>query len=130
MEISFEGGKVVKAQCRGHIIRTDQPEKSGGSDSAPSPFELYLAAIGTCAGIYVKSFCDNRNIPSDRIKLIQTVDYDEESKLPVNIKIEIQLPADFPEKYRESVIHVAGLCKVEKSIKSPPVFEITAVQDK
>jgi putative redox protein len=130
MEITFEGGKVVTAHCRGHLIRTDQPENSGGKDAFPSPFELYLASIGTCAGIYVKSFCDNRNIPAENIRLAQKTEYDKESGLPVNIKIEIQLPPDFPEKYRDSLIHVAGLCKVKKSINLPPAFEITAIQNK
>ena len=124
MEITFNGGKIVTAHCHGHEIKTDQPVNSGGENSAPSPFELYLASIGTCAGIYVKSFCDNRQIPTDNIKIVQTVEYDKESGLPVNILIDIQLPADFPEKYKASVIHVAELCKVKKSIKKPPEFKI------
>ena len=125
MEITFEGGKVVTAHTQGHSIRTDQPLDNGGGNTAPAPFDLYLASIGTCAGIYVKSFCDNRSIPTDGIKIIQTTVFDEESGLPVNLKLDIKLPADFPEKYKASVLHVAGLCKVKKSIASPPVFEIT-----
>jgi ribosomal protein S12 methylthiotransferase accessory factor len=124
MEITFEGGKVVTALTHGHMIRTDQPVDNGGENSAPSPFDLYLAAIGTCAGVYVKSFCDKRGIPTDRIKLVQTTEFNNETDLPVNIKIDIQLPEDFPGKYRESVVSVAELCKVKKSIASPPVFSI------
>ena len=124
MEITFDGGKVVTAHSHGHIIKTDQPVNSGGQNSAPSPFELFLASIGTCAGIYVKSFCDNRKIPTDNIKIIQSAEYDEETGLPVNIKLDIKLPADFPEKYKEAVISVAELCKVKKTIASPPVFEV------
>lgn len=124
MEITFNEGKVVTAYLHGHVIKTDQPVTSGGENSAPTPFELFLASIGTCAGIYVKSFCDNRQIPTDKIKIIQTNEYDKETGLPVNILIDIQLPPDFPEKYKDSVIHVAELCKVKKSIKSPPEFKI------
>lgn len=124
MEITFDGGKVVTAHTHGHDIKTDQPESSGGTNSAPSPFELYMASIGTCAGIYVKSFCDNRQIPADKIKLIQTAEFDKETGLPAKITIDILLPADFPEKYRGSVISVAELCKVKKSIKHPPEFKI------
>jgi ribosomal protein S12 methylthiotransferase accessory factor len=124
MEITFEGGKVVTAHTHGHSIRTDQPLDNGGGNSAPSPFDLYLASIGTCAGVYVKSFCDNRKIPTDKIKIIQKTEFSKETGLPVNITIDIQLPADFPEKYRESAICVAELCKVKKSIASPPVFQI------
>ncbi|HEY5469223.1 MAG TPA: OsmC family protein [Bacteroidales bacterium] len=124
MEITFDGGKVVTAHSHGHVIKTDQPVSGGGNDSGPSPFELYLASIGTCAGIYVKSFCDNRKIPTDNIKIIQNTEFDKESGLPVNITIDIQLPADFPEKYKASIISVAELCKVKKSIAHPPVFKV------
>lgn len=128
MEITFDGGKVVTAHFNGHVLRTDQPVDNGGGNTAPSPFDLYLAAIGTCAGIYVKSFCDNRNIPTEKIKIIQSVDYSRETGLPLNIKLDISLPADFPEKYKASVISVAELCKVKKSIKQPPEFQIVTSQ--
>jgi len=124
MEITFDGGKVITAHSHGHIIKTDQPVISGGQNTAPSPFELFLASIGTCAGIYVKSFCDNRKIPTDNIKIIQTSEYDKETGLPVNIKLDIKLPAEFPEKYKDAVISVAELCKVKKTIAAQPVFEI------
>jgi putative redox protein len=126
MEITFDGGKVVTAHSHGHVIRTDQPLDNGGGDTAPSPFELFLASIGTCAGIYVKSFCDNRKIPTDNIKLIQNTVFDKESGLPVSITIDIQLPADFPEKYKSSVVSVAELCKVKKSMAFPPAFKVIA----
>lgn len=126
MEITFDGGKIITAHYRGFTIITDQPVKSGGTASAPSPFDLFLASIGTCAGIYVKSFCDNRQIPADGIKIIQKTEFSEESGLPVKIVIDIQLPPHFPEKYRASVISVAELCKVKKSIASPPLFEVKA----
>lgn len=124
IEITFEGGKVVTAHSHGHIIKTDQPLDNGGGDTAPSPFELYLASIGTCSGIYVKSFCDNRQLPTDEIKIIQKTEYSKETGLPTSIVIDIKLPPDFPEKYKASVLHVAGLCKVKKSIANPPEFEI------
>lgn len=128
MEITFDGGKIVTAHSHGHIIKTDQPLESGGQNCAPSPFELFLASIATCAGIYVKSFCDNRQIPAENIKIIQTTEYNKETGLPSSVKIDIQLPPDFPEKYTASVLHVAGLCKVKKSIANPPVFEIVTSQ--
>lgn len=128
MEITFEGGKVVTAHTHGHDIRTDQPLDNGGSNSAPAPFDLFLASIGTCAGIYVKSFCDNRKIPTDKIKIIQKTEFSKETGLPVSLTIDIQLPADFPEKYKASVISVAELCKVKKSIANPPVFKTITTQ--
>jgi len=124
MEITFDGGKVVTAHTHGHSIKTDQPLDNGGTDSAPAPFELFLASIGTCSGIYVKSFCDNRQIPTEGIKIIQKTEYNKESGLPVKITIDIKVPDNFPEKYKASLVHVAELCKVKKSMANPPVFEM------
>lgn len=124
MEITFEGGKVVTAHINGHSIRTDQPFDNGGGNIAASPFDLFLASIGTCAGIYVKSFCDKRNIPTEGIKIFQNTVFDEKTDLPLSLTIDIQLPEGFPEKYRESVIGAANLCKVKKTIANPPEFKI------
>ena len=124
MEITFDGGKVITAHLNGHTIRTDQHVKGGGENSAPAPFELFLASIGTCAGIYVKSFCDQREIPSDNIQIIQSLEYDKETKLLSNIRLDIQLPSDFPEKYKAAVINAAELYMVKKTINNPPKFEV------
>ena len=124
MEITFDGGKVITAHLNSHIIKTDQPVKNGGGDTAPAPFELFLASIGTCAGIYVKSFCDQREIPSENIRIIQTVEFDNQTRLPGTIKLDIQLPTDFPEKYKAAVINAAELCLVKKTINNPPKFEV------
>jgi putative redox protein len=128
MEITFQGGKVVTAISQGHKIITDQPINNGGTNTAPSPFDLYLASIGTCAGIYVKSFCDNREIPTDKIKIIQKTEFSDETGLPVSITLDIKLPEDFPERYRDAVVHVAEKCKVKKSVLSPPVFKVLTSQ--
>ncbi|RPH32029.1 MAG: osmotically inducible protein C [Bacteroidales bacterium] len=126
MEVTFDGGKVITAHINGHQIRTDQPIMGGGTNTAPSPFELFFASIGTCAGIYVKSFCDQRGLSSENIRIVQTANYDRATGLPTDISIDIQLPADFPERYRDAVINVAELCKVKKTIANPPRFSVIA----
>lgn len=124
MEITLDGGKVITAHLNGHTIRTDQPSEGGGTNTAPAPYDLFLASIGTCAGIYVKSFCDQRGIPTDNIKIIQTMEVDPQRRLPSVIKLDIKVPADFPEKYKEAMINVANLCAVKKTINNAPEFEI------
>ena len=52
MKVYFPGGKRVYADYGGFTIETDQPARGGGDDSAPAPFDLFLASIGTCAGIF------------------------------------------------------------------------------
>jgi putative redox protein len=126
MEITLDGKKKVNAFYNGYTIKTDQPVEAGGDASAPAPFDLFLASIGTCAGIYVKGFCDQRDIPTDNIKIVQTMEFNRETKLISNISLDIQLPPDFPEKYKDAVVNVANLCAVKKHLKNPPQIEVTA----
>jgi ribosomal protein S12 methylthiotransferase accessory factor len=124
MEIVFSGGKKVDARYNGFTIKTDQPAFGGGDNSAPAPFDLFLASIGTCAGIYVLSFCQQRGISTDGIKLVQRMFRDEVSNGIGTISIEIQVPPEFPEEYKAAVIRSAELCAVKKHIQKPPQFEI------
>ena len=124
MKISFEGKKKVNAEFNGQIISTDQPLKAGGDGSAPAPFTLFLASIGTCAGIYVKSFCDQRNIPSDDIYITQKMNYNYKNRLIDNIEIKVHLPKTFPEKYKAAVVNAANLCAVKEHLKNPPGIEV------
>ena len=124
MEVSFPGGKKVDAQYRGFAIQTDQSIDNGGESSAPAPFDFFLASIGTCAGIYVLQFCQHRNIPTEKIRLIQRMERNGDTRMLEKIVIEIRIPSDFPQNYRSAVVHSAELCAVKKHMEQPPRFSV------
>jgi ribosomal protein S12 methylthiotransferase accessory factor len=126
MKITFPGGKKVNADFHGFSHKTDQPLPSGGENSAPSPFELFLASLGTCAGFYVLSFCQGRGIDTAGIELGMGMEWDPQSHLIAKVNIEIVLPASFPEKYRAAVVQAAQSCTVKKHLLQPPAFNIFA----
>lgn len=129
MKITFPGGKKVNAEINSRTVPTDQPLEGGGDGSAPTPFEYFLASLGTCAGIYVLSFCQQRQIATEGLMLHQRMEFiateDGKRKL-ARVAIEIDLPPGFPEKYRNAIIKAAELCTVKKVIMDPPEFVITA----
>jgi putative redox protein len=124
MVIDFPGGARVDAHFGSFTVKTDQPTQGGGEDSAPTPFSTFLASIGTCAGIYVLGFCRQRNIPTDGIRLVQNLEVDHATGMVSKVLLDIQLPPDFPEKYKAAVIRAAEQCKVKKHFEHPPQFEI------
>jgi len=127
MIVTLPGGKRVDTQIGGHVIRTDQPVASGGEDSAPAPFDLFLASIGTCAGIYVAGFCHKRELPTEGIRIAQRNHFDPETGLLTRVELDVVVPHGFPEKYLEALVRVADQCKVKKAIAAQPVFEVKAV---
>ncbi len=125
MKITFHGGKKVYAEYNGFTHKTDQPLAGGGENTAPSPFELFLASLGTCAGFYVLSFCQQRGIDTADIELGMGMDRDPQSHMIGRVNIEIVLPASFPEKYRAAVVQAAQSCTVKKHLQHPPEFNVT-----
>ena len=126
MKIRFPGNKKVSAEFDGFTVVTDQPAEAGGDGSAPAPFELFLASLGTCAGLFVLSFCRKRGIATEGLELVETVEWDEAAHRASKVTLDIVLPEGFPDKYRESVVSAAGLCTVKKQLQQPPEFEIRA----
>jgi ribosomal protein S12 methylthiotransferase accessory factor len=124
MEIAFPGGARVDASFGGFVVKTDQPLYGGGENSAPTPFALFLASIGACAGIYVLSFCQQRNIPTENIRIHQRTVSDPANRMIRRINLDIMLPPEFPERYSQALIRSAELCAVKKHMENPPEFKI------
>lgn len=127
MTISFPGGARVDAQYGHFAIRTDQPVHAGGEDSAPAPFALFLASIGTCAGIYVLGFCRRRGLPAEGIEIGQRMEVDPGTGMVARIDLDIRVPESFPEKYHEALIRAASQCAVKKHLETPPQVEVKTV---
>jgi putative redox protein len=127
MIVTFPGGKRVDTEAGGHAVRTDQPRDGGGDDSAPAPFGLFLAAIGTCAGIYVLGFCQKRELPTDGIRIRQRNHFDPATGVLARVELDVEVPPSFPEKYRDALVRVADQCAVKKAIQAQPAFAVRTV---
>jgi len=119
--VDFPGGSRVDAHFKGFTVPTDQPPTA----SAPTPFDLFLSSIGTCAGIYVLGFCQQRDLSTDGIQIVQQIHSNPRTHMVEQIDLDIVVPPTFPEKYRDSLIRAAELCKVKKHLENPPKFNIT-----
>jgi ribosomal protein S12 methylthiotransferase accessory factor len=120
MLIDFPGGSRVDAHFGNFTIKTDQPPVA----SAPTPFATFLASIGTCAGIYVLGFCQQRGLPSEGIRIVQRIHSNPFTGMVDKIDLEIQLPPSFPEKYAPALVRAAELCAVKKHFEEPPQIDV------
>jgi putative redox protein len=125
MKISFPGNKKVDAHYKGFTIHTDQPPTEGGQGTAPEPFSLFLASIGTCTGIYLLSFCQERNISTEGMELTLSFIKNPSSKMIETMNIHIHLPRNFPAQYKKTFLKVANLCTVKKHLDAPPKIQIS-----
>ncbi len=124
--VTFPGGKRVDAQVGAHVVHTDQPVQGGGEDSAPTPFALFAASMATCAGIFVVGFCQKRGLPTEGIRVVERLHHGEDGAL-AGVDLDIEVPASFPEKYRDALVRVADQCSVKRAIQAQPRFEVRTV---
>jgi ribosomal protein S12 methylthiotransferase accessory factor len=125
MTINFPGGAAVTASYKGFEVRTDQPAENGGANSAPSPFDLFVASLGTCAGFYALSFCQQRHLSTAGMELVVDIDRSPVSKRLDRVTINLRLPDGFPEKYRAAIVRATDQCTVKRALLDPPEIVIT-----
>ncbi len=126
-EVSFPGGVSVAASHRGHTVLTDQPTFAGGQDAAMAPFDLFLASIATCGGLYALRFCQERAIDTEGLGLTLSTVRVPDRKGIAGIRIDLRLPKDFPDKYRQAIVRAVDQCAVKRTVMDPPQFEIAVV---
>lgn len=126
MEITFPGGLAAEARYKGFTIATDQPVAEGGAGSAPAPFDLFLASLGTCAGLYALRFCQQRDIDTTGLGLKLETEHEGGAGRVSTIRLVVELPEGFPEKYREAILRAVDHCAVKRHIVEPPRFELAA----
>jgi len=124
--VTLPGGRRVDAEVGRHTIHTDQPISNGGEDAAPAPFDVFLASMGACAGIFVQGFCAKRGIPYEGIRIVERPEYGPDGALRA-VDFNIQTPPTFPEKYREALVRVVEQCSVKRAIQAQPTFRVHTV---
>ena len=125
MKVTFPGGVAVDVEHKGRVIRTDEPREYGGGGTAPAPFDLFLASIATCAGFYALRFCQERSLSTEGLGLTMSTELDAVTRRIATVRLDLQLPAGFPEKYRAAILRAIDQCAVKRHILEPPRFELT-----
>ena len=118
MEIVFPGGARVDAIMGNTVVQTNQ------DGTAPAPFGLFLASIGTCAGIYVLGFLQHRGLPTEGVKVLQRMGMNPVTRMVDRVELDIVVPPSIPEKYHAALIRAADQCAVKKHLEQPPVFNV------
>lgn len=127
IEVTMPGNLRVEAKVGDFVVATDQPEKSGGDNSAPPPFTLFTCSLATCAGYFALQFCNARKLSTEGMKLTMEYDWDKEQKRYPKMTLRLHLPEGFPEKYRSAILRAMDQCAVKKHVMDPPEFDIDLV---
>jgi putative redox protein len=122
VETSFPGGLKVEAHVRGFRITTDQPLEAGGDDTAPNPYELFLASLAACGGYFAVRFCRRRAISTDGMSVSVEAEKGPGGELE-SLVLDVTPPFDLPEKYRDAFLRAIDQCTVKRALLAAPTIE-------
>lgn len=122
IKLSFPGGKRVGAKVGDFEVMTDQPPEHGGEATAIAPYDMFLASVATCSGIYALGFCQARGLSTEGLGVSVHVEQEPGTELATAMRVDLTLPRDFPERYRAAIVRAVEHCKVKKTLAAnPPV---------
>lgn len=113
-----------EAHTRNHQIPCDLPATSGGTDTAMSPIEIFVAALGLSMAVYIEHFCRARNLQGEHFSLHLDWEQEENPSRISKISACIHMPTEIPERYREALRHAAQSCPLEHTMQCLPKIEV------
>ena len=111
---------LAEAKMRNHFVITDVPVTDGGEDSAPTPVEYLLTAIGSCVAVTLRMYADRRNWDVGEITVNVFQLKDEQGSY---LTEEISFENDITEDQRKRLLVFAGKCPVARMVKGETRIE-------
>ncbi|MEU0397661.1 OsmC family protein [Streptomyces sp. NPDC006208] len=124
-EVTPISGDAYEVTMRGHVLTVDQPVPDGGHDTAPTPVELFVAAVTSCVAHYAGRFLDRHGIARKGLRV--ACDYTMASEPPprvASLSICVDVP-ELPPSRAAAMQAVISHCTVKNTLEAPPEITFT-----
>jgi putative redox protein len=125
VEVTYLGGESYAVAARGHALLTDQPVTAGGTDTAMTPTELFVASLSSCVAFYAGRYLARHGL--NRGGLHVTANFATATDRPARvgkIKLTIRAPGGIPPSRQAALLAVAAHCTVHNTLRQPPDIAI------
>ena len=123
-KIKYSAKRKFKIEIRDHKVITDLPERAGGDDSAPTPSELFIASIGSCAALFAVRYLETAKLNPEGLSVNINWDFSEDSSRIASIPISINVPNAVLGARKKAVVAAAEKCVIHNTLKNYPEVKI------
>jgi ribosomal protein S12 methylthiotransferase accessory factor len=121
----LDGAKISTRIDDKFTIDNDQPAPFG-TDTAPAPYDVFLAGVVACTAYFAQRYCRKWNLPHEGITVELEPVFNAQHLL-TDLKLRVKVPADFPTDHVAGLLRNAGACPVKKTLENPPQISLEAV---
>ena len=127
MTITIEHREDVRfTACAGnHRVTIDLPESHGGADGGMTPPQLFVSALGACAGVYTADYCDSQGIDYRGMRITADWEVRDRPRRIGNVRVRIEMPSDSLSTAQiEGIRRSVGDCLLHNTLAHRPDFLI------
>jgi putative redox protein len=124
---SGDGPYAQAISASGHALRADEPERAGGHDTGPNPYDLLMSALGACTSMTLRMYANHKQWPLGRVSVrlthekIHAADCAEcetkDGKLDRFDRV-IAIEGDLDDEQRARLLQIADRCPVHRTLHS------------
>ena len=125
LSVHADGGDRYSIRMGRHTIVVDQPVEAGGTDTGPTPTDLFVASLASCTAHYAGRFLRRHGISSDGLEVACAFEMATDRPARVGtISLDVLVPAGMPHDLDDRLRAVIEHCTVKNSIATPPTIEL------
>lgn len=118
---------VQEVTVGSHHFLSDEPIAAGGGDAGPTPYDLLLAALGSCISMTAGVYARRKAWPLDsvtvrlthaRIHAVDCANCETREGMLDRIEVVIELTGELTEAQRTRLLEIAGRCPVHRTLRS------------
>ncbi len=124
VKVVHTGKMKFRMQAREHVIETDQPAEVGGEDTAMTPPEIFLSALGACAAFYAAQYLAIRKLSDNGVEV--TVDA-EKLRNPArlgNFTVHVKSPVALDAEQTQAMERTVHRCLIHQTMLEVPKIDI------
>ena len=138
IEVASAGGKFAQwVRTPSHAFIADEPTSVGGGDDGPTPYDLLLAALGTCTAMTIQMYAARKDIPLEAVRIalehsrdhhLDCIDCEQDGTQIQALDRAIELVGELTENQRAKLIAIADKCPVHRTLEGKLHIHTTQVQ--
>lgn len=124
VKVSHTGKMKFRMQARQHVIETDQPAEVGGEDTAMTPPEIFLAALGSCAAFYAAQYLAIRKLADIGVEVTVHAEKLRDPARLGNFTIRVHSPVPLNQEQTQAMERAVHRCLIHQTMLQVPQMDI------
>ena len=121
-EVHGERGYAQHIKTAAHEIQSDEPERRGGTNTGPSPFELLLSSLGACTAITLRMYADRKQWDLGAIDVKLRLVKEGEAQ---TVERSIAISAALSDEQKAKILEIADKTPVTKALAAGILIKTT-----